>query len=176
MKTAEPTFDNRGLVDLISLYATPLALFLGGLAIAVSGYDNKLRSLCLGMLGFSAMFNLVFSRVSKMIDVKYRPGAQHFRMAVNLLVNTLLVYALGEAFSPIWLILALSPFATAIYNSLQKTLETAATSAVILVTVQILRETGGFTAWAEQFGCIAFIVIISLIINTATSKTKLQYQ
>ncbi len=170
MNAPADKFDSQKTVNLVGFYATPLALLLGVMGIVVSEYDNNLRMLCLGMLGFSAFFNLVFPRFLKAVTMEKKAGNVLLRMVINLTVNALLVYALGGTYRSMWLILALTPFATAIYGTRQKTAVSAAIASLVLVAVHVLQRDMSLVGWAEVLGRIAFIILISLMINGVASQ------
>ena len=157
--------DSQRLVKLVGYFATPFALMVGGLGVIVSGATDTVRAVCVGLLGFSGFLNLIFPKFLEGQSADKKGPNVRVRMALNVLVNALLVYFLGVDFSSIWLILALSPFATAIYGSRRKTAVAAATSVAILLTVHVLRGDHRFVVWAETLARVGFIVLISLMIN-----------
>lgn len=163
----EPTniADSQKLVKLVGYFATPFALTVGGLGILVAEVEPIVQAVCLGLLGFSGFLNLVFPKFLESQSADKKGPNVRVRMALNIVVNALLVYFLGEGFPPIWLILTLSPFATAIYGSRRKTGVSAATSCVVLVTVQVLRPVQSLAAWAAVATGIAFIALIAFMIN-----------
>jgi hypothetical protein len=74
-----------------------------------------------------------------------------------------------SAFGWIWLILALTPIASAIYGSRRNTLMKAAVVSALLVGIQAARPDRTWLAWGEQAAHISFIVLISLLVNRLAS-------
>ncbi|MBL8023520.1 MAG: hypothetical protein JNK54_04455 [Elusimicrobia bacterium] len=163
--TESDRFDSQKLVTLVGYFATPFALFLGGLAVAFSETDSWGKSFSLGLLGFAAFFNVVFPRFLRQQDVVKKSWNVKFRLYMNLIVNSVVIFLLGDKFQPLWLLLALTPFATAIYGNQRRTLTNAITASVILFLIQALRSGGTSADWAVVSVEVAFIVLISLLIN-----------
>lgn len=158
-------FDSQRLVTLVGYFATPFALILGLMGGLTAPVTDGVRNAVLGLLGFSAFFNLAFPKFLSQQALEAKGWNVKFRLYLNLVINTGLVYLLGEVFPAIWLILTLTPFATAIYGSREKTLANAVTASAILVTIQFLRAENGTLSWADLLARVAFIVLISLMIN-----------
>lgn len=158
-------YDSQKLVSLVGYFATPFALFLGGLAVAFSNTESWEKSFSLGLLGFAAFFNVVFPRFLKQQDVIKKSWNVKFRLYMNLIVNSVVIFLLGDQFPPLWLLLALTPFATAIYGNQRRTLTNAVTASVILLLIQALRSGTASLDWAVVAVEAAFIILISLLIN-----------
>lgn len=165
MEITTEKYDSQRLVTLVGYFATPFALFLGGLAVAFTDSDSWQKTVSLGLLGFAAFFNSVFPRFLKQQDVVNKSRNVKFRLYMNLVVNSVVVYLLGDQFPPLWLLLALTPIATAIYGNQKRTLVNALTASVVLLVIQTLRENARSADWAVVSVEVAFIVLISLLVN-----------
>lgn len=156
-------------VMLVGAYATPLAFILGTLGIFLATIPEKEQLVCAGVLGFTVFYNVVFPFFFKNLSQDLRGVNVHIRLYLNLAVNSVLVYFLGDSFHPIWLILALTPIASAIYGSRRNTLIKAAVVSAILLGIQAARPDRTSLAWGEQAAHISFIVLISLLVNRLAS-------
>ncbi|HNA59932.1 MAG TPA: hypothetical protein PKZ00_07735 [Elusimicrobiota bacterium] len=156
-------------VVLVGVYATPLAFILGTLGIFLATIPEKEQLICAGVLGFTVFYNVVFPFFFKNLSQDLRGINVNIRLYLNLAVNGVLVYFLGDSFRPIWLILALTPIASAIYGSRRNTLMKAAVVSALLVGIQAARPDRTWLAWGEQAAHISFIVLISLLVNRLAS-------
>ena len=75
----------------------------------------------------------------------------NIRITTNFVANVFLVYLLGTFWGPMWLLFVLTPVATALYASWQKTFVAAAISSAALLGIYYSR---------------AFIILISLFVNS----------
>lgn len=165
MDTNTDKYDSQRLVTLVGYFATPFALFLGGLAVAFADTEGWQKTLSLGLLGFAAFFNSVFPRFLKQQEDAKKGWNVKFRLYMNLVVNTVVVFLLGDQFPPLWLLLALTPLATAIYGNQKRTLVNAVTASVVLLGIQAFRPNAHPADWAVVAVEVAFIVLISLLVN-----------
>lgn len=147
---------------LVNRYATPLAVLLVSLGIIFSSPRSPLREIAVGLLFFSVVFNFL---TVKLIGRGGLPGLLETRLAVNLGVNIVLVYILGEGWAPIWLLLPLTPMAVAVYGSQRATL--AASFAVSAVLLIIRAAHGPVTPvdWGQTAAYGAFTILMSLLVN-----------
>ena len=166
--TKKDLFHRRELVTLVGMFATPFAILTGLVGIFVSDIRGSTLYLCGGLLIFNALFNLVFPRfISKESSMEKRGIGVQLRIIVNVAVNSTLVFYLGQAFPPMWLILALTPFATAIYASRARTLSAALTVSAAFMTVHVLWGLGGGVPLLTHLTYALFMVLASLMINSA---------
>lgn len=165
METPIEKYDSQRLVALVGYFATPFALFLGGLAVAFTDSDSWQKTVSLGLLGFAAFFNSVFPRFLKQHDVVNKGRNVKFRLYMNLAVNSVVVFLLGDQFPPLWLLLALTPIATAIYGNQKRTLVNALVASFVLLVIQSLRDDTRSADWAVVSVEAAFILLISLLVN-----------
>lgn len=169
MDNGTDKFDSQKLVTLVGYFATPFALFLGCMAVAFTNNEGWEKTLSLGLLGFAAFFNSVFPRFLRQQSVTDKSKNVKFRLYMNLMVNSVVVYLLGDEFRPLWMLLALTPIATAIYGNRARTLTNALTASVLLIVIQAVRGGASATDWAQLAVEIAFIVLISLLVNGVSS-------
>jgi|GEM_PF-2734928 len=162
-------FDSHRLVTLVSYCATPFALLLGLMAVVLTDLPGWPKTISLGLLGFAAIFNLGFMRVFTSQGDDKKGWNVKFRLYMNLVINVVVLYLLGEAFPPLWMLLALTPFATAVYGGRQHTLINAFTSVVVLMGVRFLRNQTTPLEWGVVVAECVFIVLISLMINGVAS-------
>ncbi|MBL0057850.1 MAG: hypothetical protein IPP35_01710 [Elusimicrobia bacterium] len=160
------SFHRKDLVSLVGIFATPLAILMGMTGILVNRLRGGKLYLCLGLLTLGALFNFVFPRlIARQSSLKIRGIVVQLRIITNVIFNSVLVYYLGEAFRPMWLVLALTPFATAIYASRARTLSASLTVSAALLTVFVLRGPVDAVGLAEQLTYCVFMLLISLMIN-----------
>lgn len=165
MDTISDKFDNQRLVRLVGYFATPFALFLGLMAVLLTPGEGVAKTVALGLLGFAAFFNLAFPKFLSEQEQGKKGWNVKFRLYLNLAVNGAVVYLLGDEFPPLWMLLALTPFATAIYGSRQRTMINALMAILLLFGIQGFRPYTGLLDYAVQACQAAFIVLISLLIN-----------
>ncbi|MEW6368272.1 MAG: hypothetical protein AB1714_26885 [Acidobacteriota bacterium] len=150
---------------LVGRFMTPLALLLGGAGLVWAELPVGVLSVCVGLLLFGAVFNLGFPRLLGEDSLDAVGRHVNIRLYLNLLVNTLLVYFLMPAFEPVWLILALTPIATAVYGSLKQTAANAAIVSVIVMGLAVLDPENVLKDWCEAAARVAFVLLISFMIH-----------
>jgi hypothetical protein len=165
MNTTTDKYDSQKLVTLVGYFATPFALFLGGLAVAFTDNESWEKTVAMGLLMFAAFFNSVFPRFLKQEVVVEKGRKVKFRLYMNLAVNSAVVFLLGDQFPPLWLLLVLTPLATAIYGDQKRTLINALTAGAVLLVIQAARSPVRSLEWAVVSVEVAFIVLISLLVN-----------
>lgn len=172
MTTVTPSpVDSQQRVVLVGRFLTPLALVLGGLAVAFAAADAARKVIVLGLLAFAAFFNLKFAGVLSSRSGG-RGGAVHFRLYLNFSINTAVVVLLGAAFPPLWLLLALTPFATAVYGHPREAWITATVAAVLLIVIQAFRPDPRVADFAVQAARGAFILFTALLINAVSRHAR----
>jgi hypothetical protein len=152
------------MVMMVNKYATPLAILLVGLGLVFTQPVGAVKAVSAGLLVFGVLFNLLAVPAIRRLGSEM-PWLPRLRMLVNIGVNIILVYFLGGYWTPIWMLLALTPIATAIYDSRRNTLLSAVAVSAALIGVQALRGTGSPAEWGELIGQVAFILLVSLLIN-----------
>ncbi|MFH1725224.1 MAG: hypothetical protein ABII00_11475 [Elusimicrobiota bacterium] len=162
---------SKTFIATVYPYATPLAVILVALGVILSQPISPVREISLGLLAFSVLFNTVGFRLLQAFN-----GDQSFliptRLAANLTVNVMLVYFLGGYWRPMWLLLVLTPFATAIYDTRGKTMFSAVSVSLLLLVIHAARGLGSVLEWGEQTAQILFIILMSLMINELSRMAK----
>lgn len=168
MEKREP-FEDR-MAILVGRYTIPLAVLLVSLGVILAQPQGWVREWVIGLLIFGVVFNMGFQRIIG------RPGpagwAITLRLGVNIFVNTVTVYLLGSYWPQIWLLLALTPIATAVYGTRARTLAASAGIGVILLGIQALRPANSPISWGQQAAQCAFIVLMSLLINELSALAR----
>ncbi len=159
---SQEPFEDR-MAILVSRYATPLAIALVSMGIILAQPQGGTRDIVIGLLFWGIFFNHFILSFIK----RDGPGCWFIklRLLVNLATNTLMVYFLGSHWPPIWLLLALTPIATAIYSSKARTMLAAGAVSAILLVLHALRGPHSAMGWGTEAAQAAFIVLLSLLIN-----------
>lgn len=159
-------------VALVGRFLTPLAMGVGLLAVAFGTAAPGRKAAVIGLMAFSAFFNLKFPSV---LSAQAGPGqgkVVQFRLFLNFTINTAVVVLLGEAFPPLWLLLALTPVATAVYGHPRESWITAVVAASLLMAIQIFRPGSAPVDFAAQAARGAFIVLLSFLINAVSRHAR----
>lgn len=156
---------------LVGRYATPLAIFLVGAGVLFAQPTGMVRAWSLGLLVFGILFNLGFSTFMSSKVRGFRRMLQ-VRILVNLAGNGALVYLLAPFWPPIWLLLALTPFATAIYSTAARTLVASTVSGVMLVVIRAAQPGGAGSPleWGVVGVQVLFIFLMSLMIHELAAQ------
>ncbi len=170
---SQEPFEDRMAV-LVSRYATPLAIALVSMGVVLAQPQGTTRNIVIGLLFWGILFNHFILSFIK----RDGPGCGFIklRLLVNLATNTLMVYFLGSHWPPIWLLLALTPIATAIYSSKARTLLASGAVSAILLVLHGLRGAHSAMEWGTQAAQAAFIVLLSLLINELSVHARAQEQ
>lgn len=158
-------------VMLVSKYATPLAVILVSVGIFVSQPIDAVRNRSIGLLVLGILFNMIYIQAIKGKS-SVSSGMTLLRRMVNLGINTAQVYVLGTFFSPIWFLLALTPIATAIYDTRRKTILISGIVCGLLLAIQATRPHNTPIDWGQQVAFSAFIILLSLMINELSNQSK----
>ena len=156
----------------VSRYATPLAVMLVTMGLIICQPASPVKELTIGLLAFSIVFNL--AAVPFIARAKDPHFWIHIRVYVNLAVNVLIVYYLGGYWKPSWFLLALTPLATAIYDSRRMTLLSALGVGALLLLIEATRKLSSPIEWCEQAANVLFILLVSLLINELVASTRPQ--
>lgn len=160
-------FHRKELISLVGVFATPFAVLLTVAGILVTGVRGPVLWVCAGLMVFSAFMNYLFPRVLANQPMETRGRGVQLRLVFNVALNSVLVFYLGDAFRPMWLVLALTPFATAIYASRVRTLSAAFAVSAALLTIHVLQGHGAGVLLLERLSYVTFMILISLMINSA---------
>ncbi len=165
MTEKQEMFHDQNLASLVGRYATPLAILLVSFGIFFSPPTKFFLCLSIGLLLLGMIFNLSYGRIIKHLDDKARGIMAKFRMGINVGINAVLIYILGNHWQPMWLLLALTPIATAIYSTRKHTIGMSLSVSVLLLLIHLTRGDNAPHAWGQQIAYVSFILLISLMIN-----------
>jgi hypothetical protein len=159
-------------MELVNRYATPFAALLVLMAIFFPSPIRFVRDTSVVLLAFSVAFNLLtvalIRRKPEMLDRLRKP-----RMYLNLTVNVVLVYNLGPYWPPIWLLLALTPIATAIYASPRQSLVSSIQISALILGIQLVHGGSSLVQWGQTLSCAAFVVFLCLLLNDLAQDSGL---
>ena len=154
--------ERQKYAHLVSRYATPLAILVVAVGLALSPPRHPQREICLGLLIFGIVFNVTITRI-----LDHGGGAWLFKLRrwTNFFNNLVTVYLLGPYWTPIWLLVTLTPLATAITGSRRSTIVTATMTSVALIIIHSTRGHNFCLEWGQQIIYAAYIFLISLMVN-----------
>lgn len=156
------TYENK-MAAVVGRYATPLAILVIAAGIFLAQPPGRGRKAATLLMVFGILFNIGMLRM-----IKREAAGRSVVMArlfANVFLNTFIFYLLAPYWPPIWLLLALSPLAAAIYSSRQDTLKAAGVVTVTMLIVHNLRGGSSDASWGQQAVQCAFVVLISLLVN-----------
>jgi hypothetical protein len=165
MNPTHPAKDSHRQASLVTWYMSPIALLLVVLGIVFGELEGRDQLMCIGLFIYSAFVNLVFPRFLAEQKAEKRSQDINSRLVQNLAINTALVYFLWPRFQPMWLILSLTPFATAVYGTLKRTLIVAGLTGGLLFLLHGLRGEPGAIGWFQVVTETAFIALLSPLIH-----------
>lgn len=148
---------------VIARYSTPLATALVVLGLLVSQPEETVRMWAVSLLISGILINLAFNSVLR--GRKASLGWVPIRLIVNIAINSFLYFLLGPSWPSLWLLLALSPLATAVYGSRGQVLVVCGVISAILLSAEALRPVASIVEWGEQISHVLFIFLLSLMIN-----------
>jgi PAS domain S-box-containing protein len=152
-------------IRIVDRFFTPFALTLVLSSLFLGFAEPKAKWISVGLVIFLGVFNEVSAWLArKKTDWAIKIG--NTRLATNFIANVLLVYLLGTFWGPMWLLFVLTPVATALYASWQRTFVTAAISSGALLGIYASRGLEGSVGWGQASLHAAFIVLISLFVNS----------
>ena len=157
----ESAVPNRAMV--VNRYAMPFAVLTVCLGVALGSPVGIAGRVSIGLLIFSALFNLLSPSI--LHSTTHRSAFVNLRMAVNLGCNCTIVWLLGAVWTPCWLLLALTPLATAIYGSRARTLTMACGVSAFVLFRYLMQSSLSPLDLGEQLTYCAFVVLGSLMIN-----------
>jgi len=157
-----------GRVVLVDKYATPLAIFLVLMGVTLSKPGGFVQNLSVSLLIFSIVFNMVMVRFITSGGAK--PSLTLLRLLVNVTVNISLFYLLRTYWAPMWLLLVLTPVATAIYGSFFRTVVTAVGISIVILVIHVIQGPPGAVELGGEITKAAFILSLSLMVNEFVRK------
>ncbi len=153
-------------VRVVNKYTFPLSILLVVLGLALAQPMGMVRYASVGLLAFSVLFNFLSVQLIRQESGR---SLRLTRIYGNFAVNVALVYLLGQFWTPMWLILVLAPVSTAIYGSRRRTIVASTQASAAILVIHVFRRQNSPLEWGEQFACVLFIFILSLLINESMS-------
>lgn len=152
-------------VRLVDRFFTPFAVTMVVAATWLGYAEPREQHIALGLVGVLAVFNEI-----SVYAARKRPAwtktVSYTRLITNFVANIMLVYLLGTFWGPMWLLFVLTPVATALHAEWKKTLLTAVISAAALLGIYASRGLSGPVGWGQASLHAAFIIFISLFVNS----------
>jgi len=152
-------------IRIVDRFFTPFALSLVISSLYLGFAEQKVKVFSVGLVVFLGIFNELTAWMAKK-RTAWAPTIGATRIVTNFVANILLVYLLGTFWGPMWLLFVLTPVATALYASWQRTFVTAAISSAALLGIYWSRGLEGPVGWGQASLHAAFIVFISLFVNS----------
>lgn len=150
---------------LVDRFFTPFAATMVLAAMGLGYADKTLEYLALGLVSVLVVFNEASAYLAKK-RADWTRAISYTRLATNFLANVVLMYMLGTFWGPMWLLFVLTPVATALHAEWKKTLITSVISAGALLGIYGSRGLEGAVGWGQASLHAAFIVFISLFVNS----------
>lgn len=152
-------------VRLVDRFFTPFAatMVLAGMFLGFA--EAREKHIALGLVIATVIFNEVSLQIARR-RTNWTRGISYLRLTTNFLANVFLVYLLGTFWGPMWLLFVLTPVATAMHAEWKKTLITSFISAGALLGIYASRGLSGAVGWGQASIHAAFIVFISLFVNS----------
>jgi PAS domain S-box-containing protein len=152
-------------IRIVDRFFTPFALSLVVSSLYLGFAETKVKIFSVGLVVFLGIFNEVTAWMAKR-RIEWAVSIGTTRIVTNFVANVALVYLLGTFWGPMWLLFVLTPVATALYASWQRTFVTAAISSAALLGIYWSRGLEGPVGWGQASLHAAFILFISLFVNS----------
>jgi PAS domain S-box-containing protein len=152
-------------IRIVDRFFTPFALSLVLSSLFLGFAETNVKIFSVGLVIFLGIFNEVTALMAKR-HVDWAATIGSTRLITNFLANVALVYLLGTFWGPMWLLFVLTPVATALYASWQRTFITASISSAALLGIYWSRGLEGPVGWGQASLHAAFILFISLFVNS----------
>ena len=152
-------------IRIVDRFFTPFALCLVVSSLYLGFAETRAKNISIGLVVFLGIFNEISAWMAKR-KMEWAVAIGNTRILTNFIANVLLVYLLGTLWGPMWLLFVLTPVATALYASWQRTFVTAAISSAALLGIYWSRGLEGPVGWGQASLHAAFIVFISLFVNS----------
>ena len=152
-------------IRIVDRFFTPFALALVASSLYLGFAEPKIKAFSIGLVIFLGIFNEVTAWLARR-RMEWAVPIGSTRIVTNFVTNVALVYMLGTFWGPMWLLFVLTPVATALYASWLRTFVTAAISSAALLGIYWSRGLEGPVGWGQASLHAAFIVFISLFVNS----------
>lgn len=153
---------DKDRTHLVQRFFTPIAVLLVANGIILSEPPSPRFGLSLGLLVFSILFNSVSLR---WIDRAEETGTRrlNLRVWVNFMASVGQLHLLGANWEPAWMLLLLTPIASAIYGNRANTILFSFLSLGAILAIHGLRAgESSPLEWATQGTHGAVIILLSL--------------
>lgn len=152
-------------IRLVDRFFTPFAATMV-LASMFLGYaERRVEYWSMAIVTALVVFNELSVYISRR-RTAWTLAISYSRLATNFVANVTLVYLLGTFWGPMWLLFVLTPIATALHADWKKTLAIGVVSAGALLAIYWSRGLEGPVGWGQASLHAAFIVFISLFVNS----------
>jgi PAS domain S-box-containing protein len=152
-------------IRLVDRFFTPFAFIIVLAALFLGYAETAVKWWSVGLLAALVLFNEVSVALARK-HTNWAVPIGNTRLITNFLGNVVLVYLLGTFWGPMWLLFVLTPVATALYADWQRTIITSVISAAALLGIYAARGLSGAVGWGQASLHAAFIVFISLFVNS----------
>jgi len=152
-------------IRVVNRFFTPFALAMVLAAMWLGYAEPQTYRAALGIAIALVIFNEISVWAARR-HVEFTTLIGYVRIATNFVANVALVYMLGTFWGPMWLLFVLTPVATALYADWKKTVITSVISAGALLGIYASRGLEGAVGWGQASLHAAFIVFISLFVNS----------
>jgi PAS domain S-box-containing protein len=152
-------------IRTVNRFFTPFALVMVGMAMWLGFAEPRVYHMALALALGLAVFNEASVWFAKK-HPEWTAAIGYTRLVTNFVSNVVLVYMLGTFWGPMWLLFVLTPVSTALYANWMQTLGTALLSAGSLLAIYGSRGLEGAVGWGQASVHAAFIVFISLFVNS----------
>ncbi len=152
-------------IRIVDRFFTPFALSLVISSLYLGFAEPRAKWISVGLVVFLGIFNEISAYIAKK-HMEWAVTVGNTRIVTNFIANVALVYLLGTFWGPMWLLFVLTPVATALYASWTRTFVTAAISSAALLGIYYSRGLEGTVGWGQASLHAAFIVFISLFVNS----------
>jgi len=152
-------------IRIVDRFFTPFALALVASSLYLGFAEPKIKAISIGLVIFLGIFNEITAWMARR-RTEWAIPIGSTRIVTNFVANVALVYMLGTFWGPMWLLFVLTPVATALYASWKRTFVTAAVSSAALLGIYWSRGLEGSVGWGQASLHAAFIVFISLFVNS----------
>ncbi len=152
-------------IRIVDRFFTPFALSLVVSSLYLGFAEPRAKWISVGLVVFLGIFNEISAYIAKK-HMEWAVPVGNTRIITNFIANVVLVYLLGTFWGPMWLLFVLTPVATALYASWTRTFVTATISSAALLGIYYSRGLEGSVGWGQASLHAAFIVFISLFVNS----------
>jgi PAS domain S-box-containing protein len=152
-------------IKLVDRFFTPFAATMVVASMWLGYAEKNIQYMALAIVTALVAFNEGSVYLARK-HTEWTAAISYTRLATNFFTNIVLVYLLGTFWGPMWLLFVLTPVATALHADWKKTVVTSVLSAGALLGIYWSRGLEGPVGWGQASLHAAFIVFISLFVNS----------